>query len=114
MCFINRILYPGGGVSIISSGYERAAKIFYELAIEVKMQGREVTRFYCVNTGLHFILYVFQANNRGDYFPVWGTCLGFEQLTYFTSGKTVLSYTNTSGVPLPLDFTNGMTLSCSI
>ncbi|XP_030611820.1 gamma-glutamyl hydrolase [Archocentrus centrarchus] len=77
---INGILYPGGGVSIVSSGYEKAAKIFYELAIE--------------------------ANNRGDYFPVWGTCLGFEQLTYLTSGKAVLSYTNTSGVALPLSFTN--------
>ncbi|XP_038587894.1 gamma-glutamyl hydrolase [Micropterus salmoides] len=77
---INGILYPGGGVSIISSGYERAAKIFYELAIE--------------------------ANERGDYFPVWGTCLGFEQLTYLTSRKTVLSNTNTSGVPLPLNFTD--------
>uniref|UniRef100_A0A3P8SBB3 folate gamma-glutamyl hydrolase n=1 Tax=Amphiprion percula TaxID=161767 RepID=A0A3P8SBB3_AMPPE len=74
------ILYPGGGVSIISSGYERAAKIFYELAIE--------------------------ANKRGDYFPVWGTCLGFEQLTYLTSGKVTLSHTNTSGVALPLNFTN--------
>lgn len=36
--FVYRILYPGGGVSIISSGYERAAKIFYELAIEVKVE----------------------------------------------------------------------------
>ncbi|XP_070708855.1 gamma-glutamyl hydrolase [Pempheris klunzingeri] len=77
---INGILYPGGGVSIVSSGYERAARIFYELAIE--------------------------ANKKGDYFPVWGTCLGFEQLTYLTSGKTVLSSTNTSGVALPLNFTN--------
>ncbi|KAK5849976.1 hypothetical protein PBY51_014267 [Eleginops maclovinus] len=77
---INGILYPGGGVSIISSGYERAAKIFYELAIE--------------------------ANSRGDYFPAWGTCLGFEQLMHLTSEKTLLSQTNTSGVPLPLNFTN--------
>ncbi|XP_028288628.1 gamma-glutamyl hydrolase [Parambassis ranga] len=77
---INGILYPGGGVSIISSGYERAAKIFYELAIE--------------------------ANKRGDYFPVWGTCLGFEQLMYLTSGKTTLTHTNTSGVALPLNLTN--------
>ncbi|XP_040921319.1 gamma-glutamyl hydrolase [Toxotes jaculatrix] len=77
---INGILYPGGGVSIISSGYERAAKIFFELAIE--------------------------ANKRGDYFPVWGTCLGFEQLTLLTSGKAILAYTNTSGVALPLNFTN--------
>ncbi|XP_019122532.2 gamma-glutamyl hydrolase [Larimichthys crocea] len=77
---INGILYPGGGVSIISSGYERAAKIFYDLAIE--------------------------ANKRGDYFPVWGTCLGFEQLAYLTSGESLLSHTNTSGVALPLTFTN--------
>lgn len=30
-----RVLYPGGGVSLVSSGYATAAKIFYELAIEV-------------------------------------------------------------------------------
>nr|XP_046227385.1 gamma-glutamyl hydrolase [Scatophagus argus] len=82
---LNGILYPGGGASIISSGYERAAKIFYELAIE--------------------------ANQRGDYFPVWGTCLGYEQLTYLTSGKLVLSHTNTSGVSLPLNFTDDAKLS---
>ncbi|XP_029979811.1 gamma-glutamyl hydrolase-like [Sphaeramia orbicularis] len=77
---INGILYPGGGVSIIASGYQRAAQIFYDLAIE--------------------------ANKRGDYFPVWGTCLGFEQLAYLTSKKSVLSPTNTTGVALPLNFTN--------
>lgn len=21
-----------------------------------------------------------KANNEGDYFPIWGTCLGFEEL----------------------------------
>lgn len=77
---INGILFPGGAVSIISSGYQRAAQIFYDLAIE--------------------------AHKRGDYFPVWGTCLGFEQLTYLTSGKLLLTRTNTTGVPLPLNFTN--------
>ena len=34
---LNRILYPGGAASITSSGYERSARIFYELAIEVKV-----------------------------------------------------------------------------
>uniref|UniRef100_A0A1A8IBE4 folate gamma-glutamyl hydrolase n=3 Tax=Nothobranchius kuhntae TaxID=321403 RepID=A0A1A8IBE4_NOTKU len=76
---INGILLPGGGVNITSSGYERAAKIFYELAIE--------------------------ANKREDYFPVWGTCLGFEQLIYLTSGKNLLTNTETSGLALPLNFT---------
>lgn len=43
----------------------------------------------------------------GDVFPVWGTCLGFEQLTYLTSGKVELSHTNTSSAALPLNFTEG-------
>uniref|UniRef100_A0A3Q3W8L1 folate gamma-glutamyl hydrolase n=1 Tax=Mola mola TaxID=94237 RepID=A0A3Q3W8L1_MOLML len=76
---INGILYPGGGVSIISSGYERTAKIFYELAIE--------------------------ANVRGDYFPVWGTCLGLEELTFLTSGQWLMTSTNTDKLSLPLNFT---------
>ncbi|XP_053484746.1 gamma-glutamyl hydrolase [Ictalurus furcatus] len=76
---INGILFPGGGASIFSSGYAKAAGIFYKLALE--------------------------ANSKGDYFPVWGTCLGFEQLTLLTSGKSLLSQTNTSGVALPLNFT---------
>lgn len=79
---INGILLPGGAVSLVSSGYARAAKIFYDLAIEAKQ--------------------------KGDYFPVWGTCLGFEQLAYLTVdnlNKTVLTRTNTTAVSLPLNFT---------
>lgn len=33
--FFFRILFPGGGVSLVSSGYAKAAGIFYRLAIEV-------------------------------------------------------------------------------
>ncbi|RVE58545.1 hypothetical protein OJAV_G00195330 [Oryzias javanicus] len=73
------ILFPGGGVNITSSGYERAAEIFYQLALE--------------------------ANKNGDFFPVWGTCLGFEELTFLTSRKMQLSHTNTSAAALPLNFT---------
>uniref|UniRef100_A0A3B3B551 folate gamma-glutamyl hydrolase n=1 Tax=Oryzias melastigma TaxID=30732 RepID=A0A3B3B551_ORYME len=76
---INGILFPGGGVNITSSGYERAAEIFYQLALT--------------------------ANKNGDFFPVWGTCLGFEELTFLTSGKMLLSHTNTSAAALPLNFT---------
>uniref|UniRef100_A0A9J7YKP4 folate gamma-glutamyl hydrolase n=2 Tax=Cyprinus carpio TaxID=7962 RepID=A0A9J7YKP4_CYPCA len=78
---INGVLFPGGGVSIKSSGYSKAAGIFYRLALE--------------------------ANSNGDYFPIWGTCLGFELLTFLTSGKLLLSRTNTSGIALPLNFTDG-------
>ncbi|KAA0723861.1 Gamma-glutamyl hydrolase [Triplophysa tibetana] len=74
------VLFPGGGVSIERSGYSRAASLFYRLALE--------------------------ANLRGDYFPILGICLGFEQLTLLTSGQNLLSHTNTSGVALPLNFTD--------
>lgn len=77
---INGVLFPGGGVSLESSGYSRTAAIFYRLALE--------------------------ANSNGDYFPVWGTCLGFEMLTLLTSGELLLSRTNTRGVALPLNFTD--------
>ncbi|CAL1596094.1 unnamed protein product [Knipowitschia caucasica] len=78
---INGFFLPGGSAYIFDSGYERAAKIFYNLAIE--------------------------ANNKGDYFPVWGTCLGFEQLAVLTAQSNVLVQTNTTNVSLPLNFTHG-------
>uniref|UniRef100_A0A672HAA1 folate gamma-glutamyl hydrolase n=1 Tax=Salarias fasciatus TaxID=181472 RepID=A0A672HAA1_SALFA len=82
---INGILFPGGAASIYSSGYQRAAQFFFEAAIE--------------------------ANKGGDYFPVWGTCLGFEQMMYLTSGQRILSRTNTTGIALPLNFTNEANVS---
>ena len=30
------------------------------------------------------------ANNNGDYFPVWGTCLGFESLALSISNNVTL------------------------
>ncbi|KAG7526398.1 gamma-glutamyl hydrolase-like [Solea senegalensis] len=77
---INGVLLPGGPVCPMSSAYARSAKIFYELAIE--------------------------ANKKGDYFPVWGTCLGLHMLSYLTSGEDLLIVTNTKGVLLPLTFTD--------
>ncbi|XP_022533444.1 gamma-glutamyl hydrolase [Astyanax mexicanus] len=82
---ISGILFPGGSASIESSGYAKAAGIFYRLALE--------------------------ANSKGDYFPVWGTCLGFEKLMLLTSEKKLLSRTNTSGVALPLSFTSELNKS---
>lgn len=39
---------------------------------------------------------------------MWGTCLGFEELTYLTLGKLVLTRNNMRDVALPLNFTDGM------
>uniref|UniRef100_A0A672MA77 folate gamma-glutamyl hydrolase n=1 Tax=Sinocyclocheilus grahami TaxID=75366 RepID=A0A672MA77_SINGR len=75
---INGLLLPGGNVDIEKSQFTRAAKIFYELAIK--------------------------ANDASDYFPIWGTCQGFQQLTVLTSNKNLLTLTDTKAVALPLNF----------
>ncbi|XP_063062666.1 gamma-glutamyl hydrolase-like [Engraulis encrasicolus] len=75
---INGMFLPGGAANLMDSGYAKAANIFYRLALE--------------------------ANDQGDYFPIWGTCLGFEQLLVITAGENLLCRTNTSGISLPLDF----------
>ncbi|XP_072307843.1 gamma-glutamyl hydrolase-like [Eucyclogobius newberryi] len=77
---INGLLLPGGHVDIQTSQYTRAAKIFYNLAIK--------------------------ANDAGDYFPVWGTCQGLQQLSVLTANKNLLTNTDTKAVALPLTFSS--------
>lgn len=56
---------------------------------------------------LSFLSNSAKSFDDGDYFPVWGTCLGFEVLSYLTSGELLLTDTNTTGIKLPLNFTEG-------
>ncbi|XP_069109971.1 gamma-glutamyl hydrolase-like, partial [Argopecten irradians] len=64
---INGLVIPGGIVSIETSYYAKTARLLYNMAVK--------------------------ANNVKDYFPVWGTCRGFQQLTALTSGKNLVSTT---------------------
>ncbi|XP_038147329.1 zgc:171566 [Cyprinodon tularosa] len=73
---INGLLLPGGDVDIQTSQFSRAARIFYNLALK--------------------------ANDAGDYFPIWGTCQGFQQLSVLTARKNLLTLTKTKAVALPL------------
>lgn len=64
----NGLLLPGGDNLLkpeIKTPLMETAKILYKLAIE--------------------------ANDRGDYYPIWGTCLGFELLSVLVEGKNILS-----------------------
>ncbi|CAG7834539.1 unnamed protein product [Allacma fusca] len=58
---VNGILFPGGAVPFNDSLYGKAGRLLLQLARE--------------------------ANDRGDYFPMWGTCLGFEFMLYTASGS---------------------------
>lgn len=75
---INGLLLPGGDVDIQTSQFSRAARIFYDLALK--------------------------ANDASDYFPIWGTCQGFQQLVVLTANKNLLTLTDTKAVALPLTF----------
>ena len=48
-----------------------------------------------------------QAYEAGDYFPVWGTCQGFQLLVTITANQDVMSKYSAEDLPLPLNFTKG-------
>uniref|UniRef100_UPI00358F6060 gamma-glutamyl hydrolase-like n=2 Tax=Myxine glutinosa TaxID=7769 RepID=UPI00358F6060 len=76
--YINGLLLPGGSANLTSSGYAKAAKVFYDETI--------------------------RAAERGDMFPLWGTCLGFEQLMTITASQNLLQHTDSDNLSLPLEF----------
>lgn len=61
MSKINGVLFPGGNQLIkIGDKWTDKAKLIFDYAIA--------------------------ENKKGNVFPVWGTCLGFELIMYLTSG----------------------------
>ena len=58
---VNGVLFPGGSASLLnSSQYYQTGKVIYDAALA--------------------------ANKAGSYFPIWGTCLGFEEVARLLSG----------------------------
>ncbi|XP_037337855.2 gamma-glutamyl hydrolase [Pungitius pungitius] len=76
---INGLLLIGGAADLETSDLARVAKIFYRLAL--------------------------MANDDGDYFPIWGTCMGMQLLTVLVAGENLLESTAAENVALPLDLT---------
>lgn len=52
----------------------------------------------------------FQANDAGDYFPIWGTCMGMQLLTVLVAGENLLTKTPAENLALPLNLTTGSCL----
>ncbi|XP_056275810.1 gamma-glutamyl hydrolase [Pseudoliparis swirei] len=77
---INGLLLIGGAVDLETSDFARVAKIFYRLALT--------------------------ANDEGDFFPIWGTCMGMQLLTVLVAGENLLEKTPAENVALPLDLTS--------
>merc|ERR1712179_420906 len=75
---VNGFLMPGGGIKFFTSPYYKISKIFWDLALE--------------------------ANEKNDFFPIWGTCMGFEVMNVLAVGKDVVSERISNDKALPLDF----------
>jgi gamma-glutamyl hydrolase len=78
--YSNRVLLPGGATWFNqSNGYADAGRHIYDIASEM--------------------------NERGEYFPLWGTCLGFELLTYLSAdGNEHRAHCSSTNQALPLEF----------
>lgn len=78
---INGILLPGGGVDFGSQHqYWNTLSLLFNLAMS--------------------------ANKAGDYFPVWGTCMGFQEICLLTSqNMDLLASFDSENITLPLTFT---------
>ncbi|XP_037045526.1 gamma-glutamyl hydrolase-like isoform X2 [Bradysia coprophila] len=65
MSKINGVLFPGGATWFNqTNGYSEAGRHIYDIAMDM--------------------------NDRGEYMPIFGTCLGFELLTYLSANSSEL------------------------
>ncbi|MGH0167524.1 UNVERIFIED_CONTAM: hypothetical protein FKN15_053035, partial [Acipenser sinensis] len=78
---INGMMFIGGAVNLLTSDFAKAAAVFYKLALK--------------------------AYVSGDYFPLWGTCLGFQLLTALVAGDDLLTNATVENKALPLKLTAG-------
>ncbi|XP_055340725.1 gamma-glutamyl hydrolase-like [Paramacrobiotus metropolitanus] len=79
---LNGLVFPGGAASLHLGGYAKAGKVLYGTAQTM--------------------------NQQGNYFPIWGTCLGFELLSTFTADRgNILGSCSAENISLPVSFQNG-------
>ncbi|XP_038560254.1 gamma-glutamyl hydrolase [Micropterus salmoides] len=76
---INGLVFIGGAADLETSEFARVARIFYQLALT--------------------------ANDAGDFFPIWGTCMGMQLLTVLVAGENLLTNTTAENIAMPLNLT---------
>ena len=108
---INGLLYTGGGADISSDNgmdkgqYFRTATTLWDLAVRFSISFATVLQLRATDS----VCFDAQAaaNKQGDYFPIWGTCLGFQTVSVLAAGnRSLLSpFTGVDGVSIPLTLT---------
>lgn len=85
---INGLLLPGGDASLWLN--------------ETTMVGKS----RLTKTVQKLLDWAIEANEKGDYFPVWGTCLGYESLVIYFSQNVTLDRFNSQDHTANLTFVN--------
>ena len=85
---VNGLLFPGGDASLWDN--ETSMSGYSNLTLTVKK----------------LLSWAIEANEKGDYFPVWGTCLGFESIVISFSENTTLDNFNDADKTRNLTFVN--------
>lgn len=75
---INGAVFPGGANDLSTSSYARSARIVWKTAL--------------------------QFNSNGISFPVWGTCLGMEEIVHLAAGSGRQTLVNCSAYDVALPF----------
>jgi len=78
---INGVLIPGGGANLEDSKFMRNVRLIFKLAED--------------------------ANDAGDYFPIWGTCLGLEAMLVMHGGASLLNDADAIDLAMPTKLLNG-------
>ena len=82
---LNGLLLPGGGSDLLNDKTDNFTE-FYE-------------------SGNFLLNLARKTNENGEYFPVWGTCLGFEMMVLSVAGdKKILSVFNSTNHSMKLKF----------
>lgn len=81
MSKINGVLIPGGNDLLKTKGFGRTGKLIFDIAVEM--------------------------NEKGDYFPLWGTCLGFELLNFAAVEKSWMKLCTADDWATNIDFADG-------
>lgn len=92
---INGLLIPGGGTDLIKETHEKNNN---------SKKKMEKSEFF--ETGEFLISLAREMNEKGDYFPVWGTCLGYELMVMSVANDSsnVLSMFNSTNHSMKLKF----------
>jgi len=108
---VNGVLFTGG----VNKNPPKAARRIYALAeaANIKFNARQLKRIGNAEVNLDRVLFENLIPNdlnhvEPDYFPIWGTCLGYEWMIQIGAGRDSILESNFDSwnITLPLEFTS--------